>query len=122
MPPVTPSAISICPPNDNSCERLLRWRVLDRDLLDLALLDFLHRRPRRLVLGLHFRRAALQQLLGPGSRDDDVLELVHTCSFPANEPAISDTTPAIAVRRDRSARTIARRRSTHASSWSLTTT
>src|SRR4051812_1830402 len=116
MPPVTPRPISMG-------VLVGGGRGIEvRDVLDLPRLDFLHRRPRRLELGIHFRRAALEQLLGPRTRDDDVLELVHTDSFPANELVICATTGIIAARRARSASTIARRRSTQAFSSSFTTT
>src|SRR5436190_4099756 len=91
-----------------SCKALLSCRVVETDLLDLAQLDFLHRGPRRLDLRIHLGRAALEQLPGPRPRNDDVLQLVHTGSFPANELVIAAITPVIAGRRARCARTIAR--------------
>src|SRR5262245_38021874 len=114
MPPLTPSAISMMP---------LRLLL---DLLDLAFLDFLHGRARRLLArDLDLRRAALLELLRTLTRHDDEFELVHTGSFPAlseNELTICATTGAMTRGLARSASTMALRRSTHASSASLTTT
>src|SRR4051794_21071833 len=112
MPPVTPSAISI----------LGLLHVFRFDLLDLLLFDFLHRQPGELLRPFRLGRASAQQLLGPRPRHHHELELVHTVSFRTNDDLMVSIFDVIAPSRARSARTMARRRSTQASSSSLTMT
>src|SRR5688572_12990026 len=112
MPPVTPSAMSMA----------LLVDVVQRDALDLPLPDFLHRQPRRFFAAVHPRGAPRLELLGAGARERHEFELVHTCSFPVNEPTIRATVGAITRGRARSASTIDRSRSTHVSNSSFTIT
>src|SRR5436190_13948986 len=102
--------------------RLLRTLLLFGDPLDLLFPDFLHGQPGHLRAAFHLGRASRLELLGAGSRDGDEFELVHTVSFPVNDPTMRAMVEAITRGRARSASTIDRSRSTHAASSSLTMT
>jgi len=102
-----------------------RLLLLGNDPFDLAEPDFLHREARLLVGSIDLGRAAALQLLRTFTRQHHEFELVHTRSFPTdttNELIIRSTTGFTTRSRARSARTMDRNRSTHASSASLTMT
>ena len=103
------------------------------NLFDLAFFDLFLRQLDKLFAASGPRRATLQQLVRTGTRNDHELEpsgcfitighvLNFSCYYLMNVLTISSAAPRIERRRARSARTIDLRRSTHASSSSLTTT
>src|SRR3954467_12024356 len=123
IPPVTPRAISATAVASLSA----------LEFLDLAFLDFLLRQLHELLAARRFWRAPIQQLAGTRPCHHYELEpsrrfstMCHAISLSCYSRMNVLTMPSAAVRIDRkrarSARTIDRRRSTHASSSSLTTT